>query len=269
MNSVIIDFLNKILVKIHEKTEILTENSFILSNIDNILFFFICVSLITSIFTGNAYTALLLCIVSVLFGLMLLLKKEVLFGFNKSTFCLFLYFLTAIISTVNSTMPHQSLTGVSKTVLYLLFFIAVTNYLKIHREKIKFLAALIAMCVSFEVVIAFIQNYTDVLSIATWQDTSKLNPELVLTRVFGTLKPSNPNLLGGYLVAAAPFVWLTAALNFVEKKKTEFIIFSVFSVLTISAIFMTGCRGAYLALFVMLLALAAAVYQICKFHFFH
>ena len=126
---------------------------------------------------------------------------------------------------------------------------------------------IIGVCVSFEIVIAFIQNYLDVLSAATWQDTARLNPELVLTRVYGTLKPSNPNLFGGYLIAAVPFLWLYTALNFVEKHHKRFLILLIFSILAIPAIFMTGCRGAYIALFFMIITLLVAAYNICKFHY--
>ena len=53
----------------------------------------------------------------------------------------------------------------------------------------------------FESLVAIKQNFLSVSEISGWQDMSRLNPEQVLTRVYGTLKPFNPNLFGGYLVA--------------------------------------------------------------------
>ena len=267
MESRIVEFFDKILAKIQEKLEILPNNSAILKNIDAFLFIMICLSAVCSIFMSNNLVAPLLCVVAVLFGLTMLLNKNYRFRIEKSSLFLILYFILAIVSTINSTMPHQSLTGLSKTVLYLLYFYAALQYLRAHKDKIPVFAMIIGACVSFEIAIAFIQNYFDVLSAATWQDTARLNPELVLTRVYGTLKPSNPNLFGGYLVVAVPFLWLYCALNFVEKHHKRFLISLIFSVLAIPAIFMTGCRGAYIALFFMIITMLVGAFNICKFHY--
>lgn len=267
MESRIVEFLDKILARVQGALEFLPNNSAILKNIDVFLFIMICLSAVCSIFMSNSIVAPLLCIVAVLFGSTMILDKNYRLKIEKSSLFLILYFVLAIASTINSTMPHQSLTGLSKTILYLLYFYATLQYLRAHKDKIPCFAMIIGVCVSFEVVIAFIQNYLDVLSAATWQDTARLNPELVLTRVYGTLKPSNPNLFGGYLIAAVPFLWLYTALNFVEKHHKRFLILLIFSILAISAIFMTGCRGAYIALFFMIITLLVAAYNICKFHY--
>lgn len=267
IESQIAKTINNIFTSIREKTSVLTEKSYILSNIDNIMFAFICISLIVSIFAGNAHTALFLFIVGFLYILTLVFKQTKPFQFSKTTLFLCLYFLIAVTSTINSTMVHASIIGLSKTVTYLVFFLAVICYLREHKEKIPFLAALVGLCVSFEVVIAFLQNNLHVMSAATWQDTTGLNPEDVLTRVYGTLKPSNPNLLGGYFIAATPFLWMHTSLSFIDRKYTAFVISFCFSIASIPAIFMTGCRGAYIALFIMFLFLAVFFYKICKTHF--
>lgn len=267
MESRIVEFLDKILARVQGALEFLPNNSAILKNIDVFLFIMICLSAVCSIFMSNSIVAPMLCIVAVLFGSTMILDKNYRLKIEKSSLFLILYFVLAIASTINSTMPHQSLTGLSKTILYLLYFYATLQYLRAHKDKIPCFAMIIGVCVSFEIVIAFIQNYLDVLSAATWQDTARLNPELVLTRVYGTLKPSNPNLFGGYLIAAVPFLWLYTALNFVEKHHKRFLILLIFSILAIPAIFMTGCRGAYIALFFMIITLLVAAYNICKFHY--
>lgn len=267
MESRIVEFLDKILARVQGALEFLPNNSAILKNIDVFLFIMICLSAVCSIFMSNSIVAPMLCIVAVLFGSTMILDKNYRLKIEKSSLFLILYFVLAIASTINSTMPHQSLTGLSKTILYLLYFYATLQYLRVHKDKIPCFAMIIGVCVSFEIVIAFIQNYLDVLSAATWQDTARLNPELVLTRVYGTLKPSNPNLFGGYLIAAVPFLWLYTALNFVEKHHKRFLILLIFSILAIPAIFMTGCRGAYIALFFMIITLLVAAYNICKFHY--
>lgn len=267
LDSKILNFTNDILSKIQDKADFFVQKSYILSNIDNILFGFICLSLMISITASNAYTAPILCCIGVLYLFTLLLKKGAKIELNQSLLYLLLYFFLNIASTVNSTMPYASAIGLSKTILYLIYFCAVLQYLRLHKEKIPVVAAIVGLFVSFEVVVAFLQNSFDVMSAATWQDTSRLNPELVLTRVYGTLKPSNPNLLGGYLIAAAPFLWMYTALAFVENKKSQCICGIIFSAAVIPAIFMTGCRGAYIALFIMMLILIYSAYKIIEHHY--
>ncbi|MGN0014938.1 MAG: O-antigen ligase family protein [Candidatus Gastranaerophilaceae bacterium] len=267
LDSKILNFTNDILSKIQDKADLFVQKSYILSNIDNILFLFVCLSLMVSITASNAYTAPILCCIGILYLLTLLLKKGAKIELNQSLLYLLLYFFLNTASTINSTMPYASMIGLSKTILYLIYFCGILQYLRLHKEKIPVVAAVVGLFVSFEVVVAFLQNSFDVMSAATWQDTSRLNPELVLTRVYGTLKPSNPNLLGGYLIAAAPFLWMYTALSFVENKKIRFITGAIFSAAVIPAIFMTGCRGAYIALFIMICTTLYFAYKIMEIHY--
>lgn len=262
--SKIFQLINKLLFFIQNKFAPLTEKSHILNNIENLLFFSICTGIIVSLVCGNGLTAVLLCIIIAFFLLTLILKKGACLTLEKSTFFLLLYFIMALVSTVNSTMMSQSFTGLSKTVLYLSFYLSVLQYLRLHKEKIYTIIGIISLTVCFESIVAVLQNNAGVLSAATWQDMRTLNPELVLTRVYGTLKPSNPNLLGGFLIVASPFLWLNTLLKFVDKKNIEFLIYLIFSLISIGAIFMTGCRGAYIALFFMLIGLMLVLYNVIK-----
>jgi putative inorganic carbon (HCO3(-)) transporter len=63
-----------------------------------------------------------------------------------------------------------------------------------------------------------------------------------MTRVYGTLKPLNPNLLGGYLAACVPVL-----LGLCATSRGNLLIWSAPALLTVTALFATGCRGAYLA----------------------
>jgi len=264
LESKIFGLINKLLFFIQGKFASITEKSYILNNIDNLLFFLICTGIIASLVCGNGVTAVLLCVTTAFFLLTLILKKGACLFLEKSTFFLLLYFIMALVSTVNSTMMSQSFTGLSKTVLYLSFYLSVLQYLRLHKEKIYTVIGIISLTVCFESIIAVLQNNAGVLSVATWQDTRTLNPELVLTRVYGTLKPYNPNLLGGFLIAASPFLWLQALLKFSDKKFVPFVIYSAFSAASIGAIFMTGCRGAYIALFFMVIGLIIVLYNVIK-----
>jgi putative inorganic carbon (HCO3(-)) transporter len=97
---------------------------------------------------------------------------------------------------------------------------------------------------------------------ATWQDLSYVNPENVLTRVYGTLKPYNPNLFAGYLVAGISSI-LGVGLILTKNKNYKLGVPYLFLFLvSLLAVFLTGCRGAYISLFVIILGIALASYQV-------
>jgi len=106
-----------------------------------------------------------------------------------------------------------------------------------------------ALSAAFETVAAFIQNFLSVDEIAGWQDTSRLNPEEVMTRVYGTLKPYNPNLFGRYMLAILP--------AFITLPKKWGIPAWIFGAV---ALILTGCRGSYIGLFFQIIVLAAVVF---------
>ena len=117
--------------------------------------------------------------------------------------------------------------------------------------------AAIGICVSFEAVAGFLQNFAHVDEISTWQDVSKLNPEEVMTRVYGTLKPYNPNLLGGYFVAGIPSLYALAAYYFAGKKLKFSLTALAFALLSTITLFLTGCRGSYIGMMVILISMFA------------
>ena len=90
---------------------------------------------------------------------------------------------------------------------------------------------------------------------------SRLNPEEVMTRVYGSLKPYNPNLFGGYLLAILPSTLLFIFLPLLNNhRKTAFWGFCIF-IASIVALIMTGCRGAYLGLLTELILIAVLTYR--------
>ena len=168
-------------------------------------------------------------------------------------FWLLAYFMIVIISLAGSTLFHLSLKGFFKTFTYMAFYLSTVQYLKSHKNHIPYILGTIGLCISFESVIGLLQNFAKVSEISTWQDVSQLNPEQIMTRVYGTLKPLNPNLLGGYFVAGIPSLYGLCAYCINEKKyKTllPVLVFAMFSTLTL---FLTGCRGAYIGMMVILL----------------
>ena len=99
---------------------------------------------------------------------------------------------------------------------------------------------------SFESFVAIFQNYSGVDEISGWQDTTNINPEEIISRAYGTLKPYNPNLLAGYLLAGlSGFVYFI--LTFLKQNKKRIALgFSILFLINLIAIIDTGCRGAYL-----------------------
>src|SRR5574344_267939 len=168
-------------------------------------------------------------------------------------FFLFLYFLIVIISLSGSTMFHLSFKGFLKTFTYLGFYFSTAQYSKNNKSKIWWALGVMAVCASIESVIGLVQSFAQVDEISGWQDMSQINPEDVLTRVYGTLNPFNPNLLGGYFVATFPCLLGGAGYNFVKKKYVLSAIAAVFAILTAYTTILTGCRGAYIGIFVILL----------------
>ncbi|MFR1672593.1 MAG: O-antigen ligase family protein [Candidatus Gastranaerophilaceae bacterium] len=177
---------------------------------------------------------------------------------TKPELWLLAYFMIVIISLCGSTLFHLSLKGFMKTFTYLGFYFSLVQYLKANKSKIPYILGCIGICVGFESIAGFLQNFARVEEISTWQDVSKLNPEEVMTRVYGTLKPYNPNLLGGYFVAGIPALFGLSAYYIADKKYKWSIIWLLMGFLSVITLFLTGCRGSYIGMLV-IMALMFAV----------
>lgn len=183
----------------------------------------------------------------------LLTKSGERFELTLADKLLLAYFLVVIVSVAGSSLFYLSLKGFFKTLTYLGFYVSLVHYLKDNKGMIKYIFYAIAICVSFETLMAFLQNFACVDEISGWQDTSRLNPEEVMTRVYGTLKPYNPNLFGGYMLACIPAV-------ITLPKKWAIPV----GLLASCALVFTGCRGAYIGYFFELLALVLITYKFLK-----
>lgn len=247
LESKIFDFINFVLSKIQDKTDKIRQNSLILSCLDFFILTSIVLTFVVSTFASTEIIGMVSSIVPMLVVFKTLITKGEKIELETSNFFLLIYLLICFISCFTSSMLPQSLYGFMKTSIYFAFFFAVCQFLKNNKKYILFLLAIIALLVSFESVIGLIQNSMKLENISTWQDTSYVNPEDVLTRVYGTLKPFNPNLFGGYLIAGVMsligFITIFANRNHYKLTVTSII----FSAITLLTIFLTGCRGAYLA----------------------
>ena len=180
---------------------------------------------------------------------------------EKANFFLIIYLFICLISNFTSSMVPQSLYGFMKTTIYFCFYFAMCQFLKSNKQYIVYILAVLAFLVFAESLIGISQNFVGLENNSTWQDMSYVNPEDVISRIYGTLKPYNPNLFAGWLIAAFPALFGLLALVKIKAKlsskfnKVFYIAFAALISLSILAIFLSGCRGAYIALFAIFLAI--------------
>lgn len=248
---------NKILEFTQQKLNYLYENSLFLQNIDKLIFASIILVFFTSTVMSSDVIGFI-ALITVFLTLVKIISKP-----GKRLECkpfevwLIAYFMIVIISLAGSTLFHLSLKGFFKTFTYLAFYFSIAQYLRNNKDKILYILGAIGLCVSFETVIGFLQNFAHVDEISTWQDVSKLNPEQVMTRVYGTLKPLNPNLLGGYFVSAIPSLYGLTAWFLSDKKYKPAVFSGILALLSTVTLFLTGCRGSYIGMMIIAIGMFA------------
>ena len=257
-------FLNSVLLFIQKKINPFYQKSAILKNIDWLIFFnILSLILCSTVFTSDSlgYFAIFNIILT---AVKLMTKPNSKLTLTLAEKYLLLYFLFVLISVAGSTLLSLSLKGFCKTIIYLGFYISVVDYLKTNKSKIKYIFLVLAIACLGEVVVAIKQNFLSVSEISGWQDMSRLNPEQVMTRVYGSLKPYNPNLFGGYLISILPTTLIFTIIPLIYKHyKSALISLSSF-IISVIALILTGCRGAYIALFIQVVLLVIFTYRYLK-----
>ena len=243
---------SKVIFKIQDKLKYFYDNSLFLQNIDTFIFISILAVIVVSVFLSSDYIGFIALVTMFLSLVKILTKKGDKFTFNHFELFLAAYFMLVVISLAGSSLFALSLKGFLKTFIYIGFYFSTAHYLKNNLSKLPYIILTIALCVSFESIVALLQNFEHVEAISGWQDTSGHNPEEIMTRVYGTLKPFNPNLLGGYFVSGIPAIFGMCAYFVFHNNYKRASVFVVLSLLSVLALFATGCRGAYLALLLIL-----------------
>ena len=233
-------------------TQFLYNNSLIIQNIDKFIYLSILAVFAASTIFPSDYIGLIAVFTTILTVIKLLFVKGKKLEATKAEIWLLAYFMLVVVSLAGSSLFALSLKGFIKTFIYLGFYLSIAHFLKNNKDKIFPIFLTIGLCISFEGLMGFLQNFAHVEEISTWQDVSKLNPEEVMTRVYGTLKPYNPNLLGGYFVAGIPALYAVVAALFADKKYNFAIIGGICAILSSIALFLTGCRGSYIGMMVIL-----------------
>ena len=256
--------INKFLNKIQKFTNPIYKKSYFLQNIDTLIF----VSILSTILSFNFMTSdsigYFAIFSIILTTLKLLIKPNERFCLSSADKSLLIYFLVVLISVAGSSLLTLSIKGFFKTLIYLGFYISFIHFLKDNLNKLKYILIALASAVFIESIVAVNQNFLSVSEISGWQDMTRLNPEEIMTRVYGTIKPYNPNLFGGYILSILPSTLILVFIPLLNKHyKTAACGFMCF-ILGIATIFMTGCRGAYLGLFIELILFAILTYKFLK-----
>ena len=248
---------NKILKFSQQKTEYLYKNSLFLQHIDKLIFASIILVFLASTVMSSDVIGFIALITVFLTVVKILTKPDETLSCRGYELWLLAYFMIVVISLAGSTLFHLSMKGFFKTFTYMAFYFSLMQYLKNNKSKIPYLLGAIGLCVSFEAVVGFLQNFSHVEEISGWQDVSGLNPEEVMTRVYGTLKPFNPNLLGGYFVAGIPALYGLSAYFLADRKYKLSIVGVVLALLSTLTLFLTGCRGSYIGMMVIFCSMFA------------
>lgn len=255
--GLILGSLNKLFAYSQKKCTYLWENSLFLKNIDNIIFATIILVLVSSTFASSDLIGYVSLITLFLTIIKLFIKKDEKIEPNLFEIFLLLYFLVVVISLAGSSLLYLSFKGFLKTFTYLGFYFSAVQYFKNNLNKIPFTIFVIALCAGSQGVVGVFQNFSQVGEISTWQDVSSINPEDVMTRVYGTLTPFNPNLYGGYLVASLPCLFGSFILSLLDKKYKLSAVLLTLAVITTSTLILSGCRGAYIGLLVIFICFFA------------
>ncbi len=265
LESKILDCINNIISIFQDKLDILKRNSFLLSKIDYYILFSIILTYIASSFAKTETIGIISGFVPILVILKTFISKNEKIEIEHCNFYLLIYLLICLISNFTSSMISQSLYGYMKTLIYFAFYFALCQFLKNNKNYIIILLSAIALIIGFESIIGIFQSVIKVESISTWQDTSYVNPEDIISRVYGTLKPYNPNLFAGWLIAGVSSLIGICVLLFKSHKIAAGYCVLCLLLISMLTIFDTGCRGAYISLFIIILSIIISSFQIVFF----
>ena len=257
-------FVNRFLSASQNLFKGLYKRSYVLQNLDWLIFVNILLVILFSTFAKSDSIGIFAIFGIILTVIKLLTKPGESLRLTSGDIFLLVYFMVVLISVAGSTLLLYSLKGFCKTLTYIGFYISFVNYIKDNKSKIKYILLVMSLAVVAESFWAFYQNFLSVSAISGWQDVTHLNPEEVMTRVYGTLKPYNPNLFGGYLLASLPSVLILVYLPLLNRHVKTAVIGFIAFLSAIVAILLTGCRGAYIGLFIELLLLILLTYKFLK-----
>jgi putative inorganic carbon (hco3(-)) transporter len=155
------------------------------------------------------------------------------------------FFATAVIAAAASTVQPQSLEGLSKIATFMAGYAAFRLLPKGFQRGVV-PVTLVGLGL-FEAMVGLYQYINHIQPLATWEDPT-INPELKLTRIFGTLKPSNPNLLAGYLITPLVLsVGMVLHAAIAHRWRLALLLLPAGGAM-LAGLVLTGSRGGFLAM---------------------
>lgn len=262
--SFFLESFNSLLGRVQSsKAAVFVKDSLLFCHIDFLIWLVFILTVISTCFMGSGTIGALTLIFFALNFIRLLFKEGETVKISKLDVAFIVYFLFIFLSLMGSSLFMMSLKGFLKNIVYFLFYFSSVYFFLNNKRKILPTLLLISIIMSYESIVAVFQHFNRVEALAGWVDTSRMTSEdELISRSFGTLNPSNPNLLGGYLITGLSSVFACFMLVFTKLygkhkghkncgKKTEKIkmwFFAALFMLNLVAIIFTGCRGAYLGL---------------------
>ena len=242
---------------------------YFLQNIEKIVNFWAFLLLFLSIFANSE--TLGMCTFLGFFALLskYLFKKGETIEIDKIDFFVIIYVILFTLSTFWSSWFFDSMHGLIKTYTYFFAYLIFKDIFKTKPLiKLCYIMFLGLLC-SVEAIICLKQQIIGVEAIAGWQDMTNIDPSQAMTRVFGTLKPLNPNLMAGYFISTFPCLLALSFYNFKTKSLeiwrfsfNKNFLFILCAILTFFATIFTGCRGSYIALLAQIMLVCILSYYI-------
>ncbi|MCE2930928.1 MAG: O-antigen ligase family protein [Vampirovibrionales bacterium] len=177
-----------------------------------------------------------------------------------------LFFLTYAVSACFSSLQPQAFIGFIKQSIFLVAYLSFRSTWHHASSLLRWGFPLLLLLGAVQAVIGWLQVHGYAGELAGWTDANT-PAELKLNRVYGTIKPYNPNLLAAFFVASSGAgLW---TLLQVATKPFRFVfpwllVISGLLTLVLYGVVMTGCRGAYLGVFVSMLALFMLSFPLLK-----
>ena len=265
--SFITDIINKIFSASQEFLRPVVSASLFLQRFDYFILLLMILLYIVSLFAGTNIMGIIVSFIIALTCLKLFFIRGQTINIYPSGVILAGFLAICFISVLFSAYPKFSLLGFGYYALYIAFYYSVVHFFRFNKNKIVPVIFIIMFLITLEAGYAIIQSFHPLDAIATWQDTSYTNQEEILSRVYGTLKPYNPNLLCGYLITGMSSIFTVGFWAFIYKHKKTFIFSIISLIITILAIFKTGTRGGYMGVFAMLITAFLLVNILSKDYF--
>ena len=265
--SFITDKINKIFSTTQEFLRPVVSASLFLQRFDYFILLLMILLYVFSLYTGTNTIGIVAFLIVALSVIKLFFIRGQTIELYPSSIILIGFLAICFISVLFSSYIKLSFLGFSYYALYIAFYFSVLHFFRFNKNKIVPLIFIIMFLITIEAGYALIQSFHPLEAIATWQDTSYTNEEDILSRVYGTLKPYNPNLLCGYLIVGLSSIFTVGFWAFIYKHKKTFIFAVISMVITLLAIFKTGTRGGYMGVFIMLLIAFILINMISKDYF--